>query len=241
MSEADARYRLPKFIAGMDIGQMADPTALAILEWTMVLLHGQLEPRWDVRHLERVPLQTAYPTMARGLRVRLEQLRARCLVVLDCTGVGQAVVDDFREVWTEYDSLTRQRTPAPNKPPMIALHITGGETARFERWDDAYVPKRDIVMGLVLALQQHRFRVAASLPEAATLFKEGQNFQWKVSKAGNDLYGAWREGQHDDLLLAVAIAVWYGDRYAPRTLPNQETQYAKANTNSLSRTAAWRR
>lgn len=29
-----------------------------------------------------------------------------------------------------------------------------------------------------------------------------------MKPAANEMFGAWREGQHDDLVLAVAIAVW---------------------------------
>ena len=32
------------------------------------------------------------------------------------------------------------------------------------------------------------------------------------SMAAHDIYGAWREGQHDDLVLATALAVWFGER-----------------------------
>jgi hypothetical protein len=30
---------------------------------------------------------------------------------------------------------------------------------------------------------------------------------------GHDSYEAWREGDHDDLVLAVALACWTGERY----------------------------
>jgi len=30
---------------------------------------------------------------------------------------------------------------------------------------------------------------------------------------GHDSYEAWREGDHDDLVLAVAMACWTGERY----------------------------
>ena len=29
---------------------------------------------------------------------------------------------------------------------------------------------------------------------------------------GHDSYEAWREGDHDDLVLSLALAVWYGQR-----------------------------
>ena len=31
----------------------------------------------------------------------------------------------------------------------------------------------------------------------------------------HDSYGAWREGAHDELVLAVAVACWYGERPVP--------------------------
>jgi len=217
---------------------MADPTALCVLERQMVLTQGALEPRFDARHLERLPLQTPYPAMVRGVRERLERIGERCALVIDATGVGRGVVDMFRDGWTDYDPVLGERRTLPGKPTIIALTLTSAEQPRAERWDDWYVPKRDVVMAFMVALQQRRFRAARGLPEAETLFREGQNFQWRVSKAGNDLYGAWREGQHDDLLLAVAIAIWFGERWAPRALPNQQTQYAQPTGNPLWRAVA---
>jgi hypothetical protein len=57
--------------------------------------------------------------------------------------------------------------------------------------------------------------VAEALPEAVTLVRELTNFQTKVVLATDDPYVAWREGAHDDLVLAVAIAAWEGERYRP--------------------------
>ena len=42
-----------------------------------------------------------------------------------------------------------------------------------------------------------------------------QNFRATISLTGRDSYGAgedWREGRHDDLVLATAMAAWYGER-----------------------------
>ena len=36
----------------------------------------------------------------------------------------------------------------------------------------------------------------------------------RVTSSGNEQYGAWREGEHDDLVFAVALACWgAGKRY----------------------------
>jgi hypothetical protein len=44
------------------------------------------------------------------------------------------------------------------------------------------------------------------------LVKELQNFRTKVTVAGTDPLEAWREGQHDDMVLAVALATWAGEQ-----------------------------
>ncbi len=48
-----------------------------------------------------------------------------------------------------------------------------------------------------------------------TLADELHNFKVTISALGHDSYGAgdgWREGAHDDLVLAVALAAWFGEQ-----------------------------
>jgi hypothetical protein len=41
------------------------------------------------------------------------------------------------------------------------------------------------------------------------------NFRVKTTAAANEVYGALGAGQHDDLVLAVALAVWQAEREPP--------------------------
>jgi hypothetical protein len=43
------------------------------------------------------------------------------------------------------------------------------------------------------------------------LARELAAFQVKVSTSAAEEMGAWREGAHDDLVLAVAVAMWLGE------------------------------
>jgi hypothetical protein len=70
------------------------------------------------------------------------------------------------------------------------------------------VPKRNLVSTVQVYLQSGRLKIAGKLPEADTLARELQNFQVKINDNAHDSYGAWREGTHDDLVLAVALALW---------------------------------
>jgi hypothetical protein len=68
-------------------------------------------------------------------------------------------------------------------------------------------------------MQARRLQIARSLPDAATLVRELQNFQVKITAAANETFGTWRDGQHDDLVLAVALACWWSERVPPFEAP----------------------
>ncbi len=73
------------------------------------------------------------------------------------------------------------------------------------------MPKRDLVSVLQVLLHSGRLKVAARLPEAELLRSELVNFRVKITPAANESFGAWREGEHDDTVLAVGLACWAGE------------------------------
>jgi hypothetical protein len=93
--------------------------------------------------------------------------------------------------------------------------ITCGDT---ERYADGYyrVPKRDLIVGLQVLMQQCGLQIAEGMKEGATLVREMAEMQVKISGSGNEQFGAWRSGEHDDLVLAVALACWGVRKVAPR-------------------------
>jgi hypothetical protein len=93
----------------------------------------------------------------------------------------------------------------------VAVTITGGSEVHGNR--RAYrVPKNDLICNLILLFQQRRIRVAASLHHAETLMRELEAMRMRITASGNDQYGAYGEGEHDDLILALALALWYAER-----------------------------
>jgi hypothetical protein len=46
------------------------------------------------------------------------------------------------------------------------------------------------------------------------LVQELLGFEVRITSAGDDTYGAWHAGANDDLVLAVALACWWGE-HAP--------------------------
>ena len=189
----------PAYFGGLDLGQMADYSALAVVERAAHLEDGRLAYRYAVRHLHRWPLRTAYPDIADDV-VRLYARRplAGSTLLVDRTGVGAPVCDMILraepEAW------------------VIPVTITGGAQAGWAGGCRT-VPKRDLAGALQALLGQRRLDVSPSLPLAQVLAREMQTFTVKINIAtGNESFEAWRDRDHDDLVLAVATACWYGER-----------------------------
>lgn len=76
------------------------------------------------------------------------------------------------------------------------------------------VPKRDLVSAALVLMQNERLKIAEALELRETLVRELLAFRVKINVAtAHDSYEAWREGDHDDLVLSVALACWAGERF----------------------------
>jgi hypothetical protein len=182
-----------RFILGLDLGQIADYSAVAVVHRS-----AAREGIVQVPHLERFPLGTPYPAIV-GRVAQLfttPPLRGQASLVVDATGVGTAVID-----------LLSQAHLSP-----IAITITGGDKVHRESRNRYGIPKRELVGLLQVLLQTGRLKIASALPEAEVLVKELLAFQVKITTTAHDTYGAWREGAHDDLVLALAIGAWYSEK-----------------------------
>ncbi len=98
------------------------------------------------------------------------------------------------------------------KLQVVAITITAGGSVTGSTYGGYNVPKRELVSNLAIQFQADRLKISRALPEAAQLIEELQNFKMKITLAGNDTYEAWRESDHDDLVLAAAMAAWYGEK-----------------------------
>jgi len=215
-------YVQPPFVdyfIGVDLGKVSDYTALAVLE-RREAPGGR--HRYDVRTLQRGELGIPYPRVVEAVGrlvsdpvfrprrhypasaagpERLEWAPPPTLVV-DATGVGSAVVDMFAQA-----RLAATLTP---------LTITSGGQARGGRWPSTnhpawWVPKIELVGTTQALLQTGRLKIAPGLELADVLKRELMNFEIRVTQAAHESFGAWRDGVHDDLVLAVAMAAWLGE------------------------------
>jgi hypothetical protein len=192
-----------RYILGLDLGQRADYSALCLLE-----TYGeQHEAVSHCRYLKRWKLNTSYPAIAEDTRQFCQReplINNEPGLCIDSTGVGIGVLDIFRQL-----------QPAINAR-IIPVQIHGGfEVVQNGRGFN--VPKRELVSSVQAALQTKRLIVSKKLSEANVLVTELQNFRAEISETGRDTFEA-RSGSHDDLVLSVAMAVWYAHRRVRRIL-----------------------
>lgn len=177
---------------GVDLGQSNDYTAIVLAEYhtgpDILYLRG-------LERLRGVPYTAAddKPSIkTRMVEIMAMSQLAKAELLIDYTGVGRPTFDIFK---------------AANLSPL-AISITGGNNVNAQ--PNGYnVPKRDLVFSLVGRFQAGKLKIPALSPEAATLQHELANFRMKI-KVGSthDSYEAWREADHDDLVLATALVTW---------------------------------
>jgi hypothetical protein len=222
---------------GLDLGKAADHSALAILEepvyldrdwsWTLPggvpagqepphgwvsidrltthqlaeakrinLTHGRpANPPLRVADIKRYPLRTSYQDVVNEVATLLRGPLAHLdvAILMDKGNAGTAVEEMFVHVGVS----------------VIPVLIHGGYRMTYESASGTYhVPKRDLVGAAQVALENKRLEISGALPHAGVLVEELKNFRGTVSEAGHDRYEA-REREHDDLVLALSMAVWF--------------------------------
>jgi hypothetical protein len=199
------------YFVGLDLGQSRDHSALAVVERADLVLdeidhvtYARLMERWyRVRFLERVALGTPYPNVVERVRevVRAKPLVGRCTLVVDATGVGAPVVD----------LLAAAQLGCVIEPVILK----GGERESGATRVRC-VPKQDLVAGLRVMLENRELGIPLRYGPSRLLAKEMAEMETWMGERGGRSFGSRREGAHDDLVMASALACWRARR---RDLP----------------------
>jgi len=187
-----AKKRTSRFYIGVDLGQRQDHTAIAVVERTEFLL---------VRHVERIALGTPYPLVVAHLRemVSRQELWRQCALVVDGTGLGGPVVEMLRGAGLGCE--------------ITAVTITGGDREHRIGGQQVSVPKRDLIAGVQVALDNGDLRIARRLKELGPLVRELVDVRMTSGPGtGRVRIGADGCGEHDYLVIALALACWRARR-----------------------------
>ncbi len=191
---------------GVDIGQKRDPTAVCVAEvLEQIQTPDPMQPWgeptsttiYTVRFLERLPLGMPYPRIADRLvqiaeGVRFKMPEANIRLYVDQTGVGAPMVDQLREKITH---------------PLIGVTLAAGERLTLHG-NEARLGKAYLVSRLQVLLQNGQIKLP-KMAEAEQLVHELMDFEIKVDRDGQDRYGAFKVGSHDDMVIALGLATLY--------------------------------
>jgi len=193
---------------GIDLAQARDRTAIAAVSSFYVgaseendvtsrrrarrLRHHQL-----VR-LDKLRPGLSYPVQAEEIVAIAEALAVdneRPTLFVDATGVGRAVVD-----------LLRAASPFPVK----AVTFTAASETVAHAKNNVSVPKTELVATLEVALSTRRLHASSDLPLREDLDRELRAFGYELSASGRPSFEG--KGEHDDLVIALALGIWGGER-----------------------------
>lgn len=192
---------------GVDLGKMVDPSVIIAVQ-TYRPEEQSIEDRPEkhhyVRWLEKVPLQTSYLEVVERIATVAERATqyGSTTIVYDATGVGQGI-----------DGMLQKRTTIHRQ----AVTFTAGREVKRVGPYSVRVPKRDLAEALEIVLQSRRLHVHPDVP-AEDLIAELNTFDRTISELGHVSYEAGgaepgRSGaRHDDLVMALALALWHGER-----------------------------
>ncbi len=169
-------------IIGVDIGQARDYTAVCVIKPTM----KDGKRMYHCGYIDRLPLGTLFVDIVE--RVRYIHSKVGGTVVIDSTGVGAPIVE-----------MARRNIPGE----VIGLLITAGEKANG--WN---IPKRVLITGLQISFQKKELRLKRGLSFGKTLVEELLNYRVTVTSHKNEVFSPWREREHDDLILSLAIGLY---------------------------------
>lgn len=218
---------MPNFTFGLDLGQARDYSALVVAERVQVFEGKTSEEAivpslrlgdvYHVRGIQRWELGTPYDAVVEAVADLYDEPDLNdALLVLDRTGVGGAVADLFRQAYRR--GKLGSLWPLP-------MTITAGFSHRggARGYGETTVHKGDLVQRLYTLFEGERVKIPLGLPFAEDLTKEVRAFRPKQNaRTGNLSFEAERESDHDDLVIALALAVWYPHRRGmPRYLDRE--------------------
>ncbi|MGH7608316.1 MAG: hypothetical protein ACREOD_00005, partial [Candidatus Dormibacteria bacterium] len=94
---------------------------------------------------------------------------------------------------------------------LRAVIFTAAESETQPEYSVHRVPKRDLVQSLEIVLQGHRVETVPDCPLQEDLRAELSAFDFSISASGHDRFEGAR-GSHDDLVMALCLAIWWGER-----------------------------
>jgi len=194
------------FLVGLSVSQGA-PNGIAVLErFKPPHPRGQgAAAIYACRYLRRwLPPDTAYPVLLAELAAMLTGPLVNCKLVVEAGTSIKPVVSMLR----------KHRLPAMIRP--VEVKTSAEDAHAGDVWK---VGKGTLIETTRQVLQEDRMtfdermprEVLATTPPVRTVYQALLTYPFERAPAANEAFAA-RDGDYDDLVLAVALACWYGER-----------------------------
>jgi hypothetical protein len=193
-----------KFLVGLSVGQGLQPTGVAVLERLMP--SGPSRSRnYVCCYLRRYrPPDTAYPSLVSKMKEMLRDAPLKDSDLIVEVGPGIRAVQRL---------LQKHRLPARIHGVEIKASAEDGYVEGLWR-----VTKASMIETTRQVLQEDRLvfddqmplKVIATTPSAQTIYHALATYPYNKSPLANEAFAA-RDGADDDLILAVALACWFGE------------------------------
>lgn len=193
---------LPKidtYFMGLDVGKVTDFSALCVLARWYRKVADQVQRQYTVTQLGQFPIGMEYVYVEEGVKQiweKLNLLPSRTIAIVDQTGVGNPVCDHLRHKGMR----------------ITGVNITGGSEVTRPNENTYNVPKSILVTLLVSAVQTGILHLLPDLDIKDEFTKQMQNFGYQINReTGHTSYESQSSVVHDDLVIAVALALWYAE------------------------------
>lgn len=150
----------------------------------------QMREIFQIGRIERFPLRTPYTVIVERVTELVRRCPSGTELVIDASGVGVAVTDLF---------VACGVVPIP-------VTITAG-TTEGQAGNSRTVPKILLISKLDALMATGSLKIQADLAEADTLIRELRDYRVQFTPSGQLTANA-RQGAHDDIILAAALAIW---------------------------------
>jgi hypothetical protein len=214
-------------IVGVSLGHVYQPTGLGVIEriykgtgemYTAPGYDGRglaryearekVELQYHVRHLERLGPPTRYSKIATRIPEIVREIGRDLVFVVDITAAGRPA---YARIYEELQPVLKDRGLHLTVCPITVTGVAGGVTRSPDN-TGFLVPRRDLISATHIAFDDAKLKIAEGLSLTGMLTDELTSFKEKAKKPSDDLDG-WREGKNDDLVLAVAVAIWACERF----------------------------
>lgn len=217
MTDKKEKTKSSIFHIGQDIGLSKDRSTTSIIE---LIKNPDKTHRYFLSYLHAYPLGTEIPVIIDDLEKHYKDNRLHTpwhsgeewfffkpRIVLDTSGCGPSIV----------------KALSAKGVPVNSLTITGGYMGNKISARHHSEPRNRLMFEVLHMLQAGRLTIAPRLPHFEELMKEASGLTLASSPSGRDAIYP-RGANHDDLLIAVALALW-GCRNLPLRFPPKDKPF----------------